>query len=289
MRLSLLAVIVVALPLTTVRADDPPAAEPLLQGVWRVTDAVDGDAKDPFAGELRDAVFVFSKGELTIVTRINAIHKGAFTAERGKDDAGTLDFVWGGKKVQGLITLQKDRVVLCFDKGGKERPASLQVDSERPTMALARLEKLAAGKDVLLEKETKWTHQFADDFLAAFVAGEPKTYQGMLNEDVFGKDRNIYTFDYLKDPGTGEYRLSASGIAIEKNGNSADVEVDVQFSPYRFKAYSMDVSAISPTGEEVVCRGTLSGKKDAKYTMRLRKEKESGRWAVAAFDWQFVK
>jgi hypothetical protein len=280
MRYCLIPVVAAVLSLAPLRADEPSPADKLLQGVWRVKVSAEGDAESLFSGELQDAVFVFNKSELTVVTRQNKIYKGAFTAAPGKGEAFTLDFVWSEKKVQGLLAQKKSGVVLCFDKSGKERPASFQMDSERPTLALVQLEKLAPDKaaNVLSEKETKWVRGFADDFMAALIKEEKRTFRPMLSaEDGLRFNRTI-----LYDPNDFEY----TRIGKEK------YYVD-------YKTYSIDHGEISPSGEEAVFRGTFIGSaalgkegeikdKAAKYTLRIKKEEKSGRWAVVAYDFAWV-
>jgi hypothetical protein len=272
MRYCLIPVVAAVFSLASLRADEPSPADKLTQGVWRVKVSAEGDAESLFSGELQDAVFVFNKSELTIVTRQNKIYKGAFTAAPGKGDAFTLDFVWGDKKVQGLLAQKKSGVVLCFDKSGKERPVSFQMDSERPTLALVQLEKLAPDKaaDVLSEKETKWVRGFADDFMAALGKGVRETYRPMLSAD--------------------------EGLSFKRKALDTPNDLEMFLDPktkqrggfVRFTTYSIDVGTISPSGEEIVFRGTFIADKDAKYTLRIRKEEKSGRWAVAAFDCELV-
>jgi uncharacterized protein (TIGR03067 family) len=268
--------------LPALRAEDAEKEQDRLQGVWRVKAAAEGDAETIFGGELQDAVLIFNKAELILVTNHGKIHKGAFSVKAAEKGLSAIDFTWAGKVVQGVYAVKKAGVVLCFDRSGRERPAGLLVGGDRPSLALVHIEKQAGADVGLSDRETKWARDLANDYLAAFLVKGWQTYHRMMNQEVWGlPSPEAKSFDAMK--------LIETGLPHAELKGGVYAYTMVQSTEYRFTSFAIDTGTVSPRGEEVVFRGILSGKIPATYTLRVSKESKSGRWAIGSFDWYFVK
>jgi hypothetical protein len=252
-----------------------------VDGIWRVTLSAEGDVKDIFNGPLDGAVFIFQTGDLVIVTKKSELHKGPCKVTAGKDGMFDIDFKWNGKAAQGLGLLDGGKITLCFDRNGGPRPTALVLD--KPALALLRLEKQTGSKNasVVPDDELKWIRSVANDFLLAFVKRDYQTYRKLVTRDVWKGSATYFRFEGQREPDTGEVRLS---------GND-DYYWGYDHANYKkyLTSFSIDTVDPSPTGEEVVFRGTFGGEKQAHFTMRIIREEKTRRWAVGPFDWDFVR
>jgi thioredoxin family protein len=156
-----------------------------------------------------------------------------------------------------------EQIARADQKGGRTLPAELQTLADKKIItldagapALARTTQEPEKKD----EELKWAKGVAEDFLAAMCKGDEGQTQLLMDKQMVGVVQgDINWFNHFT--ATGATRDGSATIAEE---------------------------ALSPDKDEVVFRGRLDGNNangpvQSKFTIRLAKDKESGKWRVSFF------
>ena len=142
----------------------------------------------------------------------------------------------------------------------------------QPGLPTTRIDPPAAKQD---EEIISWAREIAEDFLRAILGGRADTAKMLLTTEV----RQSST------PNLGLIAPMDGKVMFRMvDGKMMRVTSAPVPASELFREFTIGTSRLATERDEVVFRGTLKGEGAGTFTLRVVKEKDSGKWRVCFFD-----
>jgi hypothetical protein len=141
--------------------------------------------------------------------------------------------------------------------------------------------------------ELAWARDMADDFLAAALAGRMEAAKAVLTPEYQRTfDNTVDIRPLVKNPKTRRLFLQGQPLTIVTDEDGRMImqnDKPVTKLNIVFRKFHIEMAKIAPDADEAVFKGKLSGEAEGSFTVRVIKEKKSGKWRVSFFDPVAVK